>query len=286
LEFIAKSRSFIDLRETVLSHGWVNLAPWKWDNEQGILQRPERLSIGQKVYVEVTQMSSKELRVRANLSEGIDGTEELDGVVRRWLSLDWNPKPAISHVNNFSPDIARFIRIGGGRFLRSSTFYEDFVKTVCTMNASWAFTQKATSRLIEEIGDGIFPSPIEIINTGQDFLQKKIRMGYRSKVLFQATDRLLKEGLIYENGKGNEKKINYNNLISLWGIGQYAAAHLMVLLQDFSRIPIDSEVIRYCRKTYGIAEDEIAQYFSKWGKYSFLGYKLDRIISRTNWIGD
>jgi len=285
LEFIAKSRSIIDLRKTVLSHGWVNLAPWNWDDEQDILRRPERLSSGQMINVEVTQKNSMELIVRLNQHDDITERGKVDTIVRRWLSLNWDLKPAASVAKGLSPKVARFIQKGGGRFLRGSTFYEDFVKTICTMNASWAFTKKAVSRLVEDLGVGTFPNPIQVIDAGQDFLKKQIRLGYRSKVLIQATDRLLKEGLIDKDGNGNESEIGFDNLIALWGIGQYAAGHLMVLLHDFSRIPIDSEVAKYCEESLGLSEDEITEFFAGWGNYSFLGYKLNRIMSRTNWIG-
>jgi len=285
LEIIVKTTTTIDLRRTVLSHGWVNLSPWNWDGEQGILSRPERLSSGQIVDIEVIQKSPKQFIVRIGQSGGISENGDVSMFVKRWLSLNWDPKPAASAAKKLSPKVARYIQTGGGRFLRGTTFYEDFVKTVCTMNASWAFTKKTVSRFVEELGDGTFPNPIQILNAGQDFLQNTIRIGYRTKVLIKATDMLLKNKLIDESGNGNEKNIRYDNLIALWGIGQYAAGHLMVLLHDYSRIPIDSEVIKYCAETLDLPENEITGFFAKWEDYSFLGYKLNRIISKTNWIG-
>ena len=108
MEFVAKPHSVIDLRKTVLSHGWVNLAPWNWDDKQGILRRTERFSSGQTADFEVTQKDSKDLLVRLNRSDGNPGYREADRIVRRWLSLNWDPKPALSVARDLSPKVARF----------------------------------------------------------------------------------------------------------------------------------------------------------------------------------
>ena len=56
---ILHSISSISLYDTVTSHGWVNLAPWKWDVNKNELSRPERLKTGNLVRVSVTQLDSK-----------------------------------------------------------------------------------------------------------------------------------------------------------------------------------------------------------------------------------
>lgn len=285
MEFLIESDSNIDLRHTVLSHGWVNLTPWDWDDDNGILCRIERLSSRNKTRIEVSQQNSKKLLVRLKYSDdAVPNNSWIKKTVVRWLSADWNPKPAISIAEKISPNVAEFIKKGGGRFLRGTTFYEDFVKTICTMNTSWSYTKKTVARIVESIGDGAFPNPVQILDVGQSFLEKHIRLGYRAKVLINATDVLIKRKLIDKKGNGSKEKISYDKLMEIWGIGPYAAGHLMVLLQDFSKIPIDSEVIKYCNNTYGIESNEITDFFSEWGDYSFLGYKLNRMISQTNWI--
>ena len=46
------------------------------------------------------------------------------------------------------------IERGGGRMLRCSTFYEDFVKTVLTVNTSWSGTCRMIAALVAEPGGG------------------------------------------------------------------------------------------------------------------------------------
>ena len=273
------------LRHTILSHGWVNLSPWHWDDLTGILSRPERLN-NNPATISISQDTANQIKVQV---KGIRNSKSrmamVESIVGRWLSLDWNPGPAIKTAKRNDNTVARFIESGGGRFLRGSTFYEDFVKTLCTCNASWNFTRRMIERLVTDIGCGTFPSPVEVLNAGHDVLQKEIRMGYRAEVLVNSTKSLLLNGLISDKGVGNEETIRYNDLISLKGIGPYAASHLMLLLHDFSRIPIDSEVTKYCTETLGIEKASIQDHFASWGDFCFLGYKLGRIISRTNWIG-
>ena len=49
-----------------------------------------------------------------------------------------------------------------------------------------------------------------------------------------------------------------------------------MLLHDFSRIPVDSAVSRYCKERFGIEPPEVEGYFDSWGEYRFLGYSLGR----------
>ena len=72
-----------------------------------------------------------------------------------WLSADWEPAPAIAA----QPDAAALIERGGGRMLRGSCFYEDFVKTLLTINANWSATCRMAAALVSEPGEGTFPTP-------------------------------------------------------------------------------------------------------------------------------
>jgi hypothetical protein len=58
-----------------------------------------------------------------------------------------------------------------------------------------------------------------------------------------------------------------------------------MLEHDFSHIPVDSEVSKYCEEKYLLKPDQVAGFFESWGDYRFLGYKLSRIVDQRNWIG-
>ena len=265
----------VSLYDTVRSHGWVGLRPWVWDSDAQRLSRIELLESGQTVRVEVAQESPPAI----SMSDGGDGTgtgelARVEPLVRRWLSLDWDPRPALDVASELDAGVATMLRNGGGRLLRGSTFYEDFVKTVCTIQINWAGTKRMVGALIDEIGGGFVPSPRKVIDAGEDVLREKARLGFRAKGLVESTESLIGRGLIDESGNGDGHRLTYEELIGLRGIGPYAASHLRMLLHDFSRIPIDSEVTRYCRDKLGLAPDEIEPFFDRWGEYRFLGFRF------------
>jgi 3-methyladenine DNA glycosylase/8-oxoguanine DNA glycosylase len=131
----------------------------------------------------------------------------------------------------------------------------------------------------------VFPSPLEIIDHGEDFLRQELRLGFRSIVLAESSSQLLEKGFIDDQGNLVQTDLNFEDLVALRGIGPYSANHLMMLTHDFGRIPIDSEVTRYCKEHYDLEPEDIEFFFNKWGEYRFLGYKLSRIIGDTNWTG-
>jgi 3-methyladenine DNA glycosylase/8-oxoguanine DNA glycosylase len=286
MEFQLKTSSKLDLEKTVLSHGWINLAPWHWDYNKAVLTRLEKFPSGKIGYINVSQKNSTDFQIKIfQTAPSLSDREYARKSVMRWLSIDWNPEEAVSVANKNSPKVAKFIEHGGGRFLRGSNFYEDFVKTLCTVNASWEFTKLMVYRLVNSLGSGVFPSPSRIIYIGRRPLEEVSRMGYRAAILVNLTNKLLERKMIDKEGEEQIQKINYESLISLQGIGPYAASHLMFLLHDYSRIPVDKEVSKYCRDALGIEKRMIPSFFSKWENYSLLGYKIERIISKTNWIG-
>ena len=111
---------------------------------------------------------------------------------------------------------------------------------------------------------------------GEAALRERASLGFRAKGIMVSTERLLKEGLVDEGGVGAEGLLTYEALIGLHGIGPYAASHLRVLLHDFSRVPVDSEVTKFFRERHGIGPKEVEAFLERWGEYKFLGYRLSR----------
>ncbi len=263
----------ISLRMTVQSHGWVALEPWKWDEEAGILSRNDLL--GGSTTIAVTQSEPRAIDLRAE-GDGSTDMSVVEATVRRWLSLDWDPTEAIEVASAVDSDVADVVRRGGGRFLRGSNFYEDYLKTVCTVQINWAGTKRMAGRLVEEIGEGFVPTPVQVMDAGEAALRERASMGFRAKGIMVTTERLLNDGLVDERGEAAEAALTYDVLIALHGIGPYAASHLRVLLHDFSRVPVDSEVTSFFRERHGIGPKEVESFLERWGEYKFLGYRLSR----------
>ncbi len=147
----------IDLGLTVASHGWAQLAPWRWEPDQGRLGRTE--SIGGRIgTISVTEADPRSLSISW---DGFGAADEPVVVarVRRWVSADWDPASAVAALRQALPEEAALIERGGGRLLRCSSFYEDFVKTVLTINTSWNATLRMAAALVGEPGGGAFPGP-------------------------------------------------------------------------------------------------------------------------------
>jgi 3-methyladenine DNA glycosylase/8-oxoguanine DNA glycosylase len=264
----------IDLALTVASHGWVQLAPWRWDPEAGRLARVER--IGDHCgNVEVVQSTSCAVVITCEGLGAADGTEIL-ARVGRWLSADWEPAPAIAAL----PDAAALIERGGGRMLRGSCFYEDFVKTLLTINANWSATCRMAAALVSEPGEGAFPNPQALLDYGEERMRERGKLGFRARSVIAATRRMLDDGAITVDGNGIPDRLPHDYLLGLSGVGPYAAAHCRMLLHDFSRIPIDTSVVAYLRAKYGCDPGEFAVTRSQWGPYLALGYRIARLSDK------
>ena len=265
----------VSLRSTVRTHGWVSLAPWGWDDSACVLWRSDRLSSGRTARIQATQPEADRIEVEVS-GDGLSrrDLDEAAGLVRRWLSLDWDPARAIASARAVDPEAAEVIKNGGGRLLRCSTFYEDFVKTVCTIQIAWSGSLRMVAALVEA-GGGLFPTPVRVLELGDAGLRER-GVGFRARSLFEGTETMLERGLIDEAGHTASGPVSYDDLLALWGIGPYAAAHMAVLQHDFSRIPVDSEVASYCRDRYGIGPGEIDAHFEPWGDFRFLGYRLTK----------
>jgi 3-methyladenine DNA glycosylase/8-oxoguanine DNA glycosylase len=264
----------IDLALTVASHGWVQLAPWRLDPEADRLARIER--IGDRCgTVEVVQRTSRAVVITWKGLGAADETEIL-ARVRRWLSADWEPAPAIAAL----PDAAALIKRGGGRMLRGSCFYEDFIKTVLTINANWSATCRMVAALVAEPGEGAFPNPQAVLDYGEERMRERGKLGFRARSVIAATRRMLDDGAITADGNGIPDRLPHDYLLGLSGVGPYAAAHCRVLLHDFSRIPIDTSVVGYLRAKYGCDPAEFAATRPQWGPYIALGYRMVRLSDK------
>jgi N-glycosylase/DNA lyase len=138
---------------------------------------------------------------------------------------------------------------------------------------------------VVSLGDGLFPQPNEFLEIGPERLARECKLGFRAKTVDTVTAQLLHDKAIKHDGSAREGFISYDYLISLKGIGPYSAAHAVMLLGDFSNLPVDSEVSAYLREL-GIDPSEAYSAFQKWKQYRFLGYKLKRIIDNKNWTGE
>jgi 3-methyladenine DNA glycosylase/8-oxoguanine DNA glycosylase len=265
----------IDLALTVASHGWAHLAPWQWDVQTGCLIRRER--IGAALGMIAARQHDLDRLVVSCVGFADTETDAILRRVGRWVSADWDPAPAVAALRGDLPVEAALIERGGGRLLRGSSFYEDFVKTVLTINTSWSATCRMAAALVAEPGDSAFPTPQDVLDYGEMRLRERARLGFRAATIVGATRRMLEDGAIDAEGDGTVERLDHDYLLGLKGIGPYAAAHCRQLLHDFSRLPVDTVVAAFARERYGHDPAQFVASRAGCGAYLALGYRLTRL---------
>ena len=77
-------------------------------------------------------------------------------------------------------------------------------------------------------------------------------------------------------------------LAGIKGVGPYCVSHMIVLLGDYSEIPVDSEVLKYLRKTHfrgkAVSPAKATRPYEKYGSFRFLAFKFARMGRRLNYI--
>lgn len=277
--FKIRLASDLNFKSIVLSHGWAFLEPFQWEMESETLYRTDRIG-RKKICWSIQAKNNRSLLVSADKKLLNVEQEKLKALARRCLMLDVDLSTCVETAERCNPEIAGLIRSGAGRLLRGSTFFEDVIKTICTINTSWSNSKKMVYGLVQEVGRGMFPSPERVSALKIKDLEK-LSVGYRASTLLNVARRM---SIDPESGDWTREKLS-----RIKGLGPYAVNHIMVLNADYSQIPVDSEVMTYCKQSLRMKKakaDDIQKRFSKWGIYRFLGYKLERMLYQNNWIGD
>jgi 3-methyladenine DNA glycosylase/8-oxoguanine DNA glycosylase len=276
------------------SHGWRQLAPFSYDESIHILSYVLRLSNGRVI----------ELHFR-EAAEGVSvETEKLDRMERKevadkvtWMfGLDMD----FSHfytASRLEPKLAHAKKLARGRVLRSPTVFEDVIKTILTTNTLWAATKNMTLKLVNELGEPLqsagrvvpndsegrtetkaFPTPEAIAASSPDFLKEKIRVGYRAPAIHQLAVRVASGKFDLESLKTSELTTLElrKELLTINGVGPYAAANLLMILGKHDFIPIDSYALKMVSNEWyrgePITAKEVEKRFEKWGEFKGLAF--------------
>ncbi|MDQ2692879.1 MAG: hypothetical protein M3Y68_12655, partial [Chloroflexota bacterium] len=262
------------------------LAPFSYDESAGTLYYVLRLSSGRVV----------ELRLR-DAGEGVSvETEKLEKGERRevadrvtWmfgLDLDF---PRFYAAARGEPKLAHAKKLARGRVLRSPTLFEDVIKTILTTNTLWTATKNMTRKLVNELGEPLssagrgtetkaFPTPEAIAGASPEFLKERIRVGYRAPAIHRLAVSVASGMLDLESLKTSDLPTLElrKQILTLNGVGPYAAANLLLLLGRSDFIPIDSYALkRVSHEWYGgkpVTAKEVEKHFERWGEFKGLAY--------------
>jgi N-glycosylase/DNA lyase len=248
-----------DLALTVRSHGFYDLAPWRWDEERGVLSRPLELSTGRVAIAEVARGDGGlAFRALARGRLGPAEAREAQAAMATCLSLDEDLGPFRARAAALEreraagrrdlPDLRWALARGAGRLLRSPTVWEDAVKTLCTTNCSWSLTRLMVERLCASLGaegpggERTFPGPERLAGRPEAFFRDVIRAGYRAPYLHALARDVASGALDLEALRGSPLPTPelLARLRELRGFGPYAAEHLLRLLGHHDHLALDS----------------------------------------------
>jgi N-glycosylase/DNA lyase len=291
----------VDLARTLNSHGFADLAPTRLDEAAGTLQvtvrvrrgRPRRVRIGpgsrRRARVEILGPPASE-RVRQDVERG----------VRKVLRLDRDLSGFYAELAE-DPELA-WAAAGAGRMLQSPTVFEDVVKTICTTNCTWSATERMVNALVSELGEpaaatedplaNAFPTSQTMATAPERFYRERARAGYRGAYLIGLA-RLVDEGTVDLEAMETTDRSDLpdeeveRQLLTLPGVGPYAAAHIMMTLGRDSRLILDSwtrpKYARMLGRTKPVPDASIRRRFRRYGDHAGLAFWL---FVTQDWVAD
>lgn len=291
----------VDFRRTLASHGVADLPPLRLDPSFRWLEVTLHLPGGRprRVRVEEGRPGAATVTVLGPASE--EAEEQAAGAVAHVLRLDEDLSPFYAAAAG-DPELG-WVVAGAGRMIRSPTVFEDVVKTICTTNCAWSATERMVGALVEHLGepapgapaDGpfgrAFPSPAAMAAADERFYKDVVRAGYRGAYLRSLAASVADGSVELEDlARASAEEIPDDEvaarLLSLPGVGPYAAAHVMMMLGRYSRLILDSWTRpKYARLNGGraVKDATIERRFRRYGPYAGLAFWLH--LTR-DWIED
>jgi 3-methyladenine DNA glycosylase/8-oxoguanine DNA glycosylase len=282
MELSLSARPPFNFLSVVNSHGWYQLAPFRFDEARRVLFYTDRLSTGRILEYRIAARTDG-LKVHTAALNPAERKEVRERVA--WMfGLDQDFS-AFYQAARGEPKLSRARKLAHGRVLRSPTLFEDVVKTILTTNTLWAATRRMNLNLIDTFGaelDGsdprAFPAPGRIAAASPEVLREKVRVGYRAGALHELAQRVASAEFDLESLKTSALPTLElrKELMKINGVGPYAAANLLMLLGRHDFIPIDSWALKVVSHEWyrgkPVTAKQVERRFKKWGAYKGLAY--------------
>src|SRR5436190_19639832 len=269
---IATPRSF-NFKRTMISHGWSELLPFKFDPDSWTLERVIDFDNTTPVLVRITG-TKRELRIDTATRLSKSAAEKVVSDVRHMFRLD-DDMSSFYRTMSADPDFSWIAVHGAGRMLRSPTVFEDLVKMICTTNCSWALTEKMVAGLVESLGreskDGrrTFPTPEAMALMPLKFYVNEVRAGYRAAYLKELADRVAAGELKVSEWLASDLPTPEltKEIKNVKGVGDYAAENLLKLIGRYDGLALDSwtraTFVRIRNNGRKASDKKIARYYSR-----------------------
>jgi len=267
----------------------VSLHPNHPVNNSTAFSRAERLFSGLVVHLEVSAEEGKEpgIFIKAKTQKRLSKKEisEIKSKISFMLRLDEDLQPFYAICKKKGGAWLRF-SAGKGYLLRSPTVFEDLVKVICTTNIQWGGTKRMVKELVDAFGDPYlpddslhaFPTPAAIAAVPEKEFFRRVRLGYRARYVYELSSRIDTDDLdtnTFLNRAVATEELR-KRLLSVKGVGNYAAASMLMLLGRYDQIPVDTVFRDFMRAKYFQDEDydevKALGKYDEWGKWKYLAY--------------
>lgn len=290
-------------RGTARAHGWVDLAPNTWVPATETVHRVLRLAPGRGVRLEISgrgrpPRQEVEVRVRHGTRLGDAEEEQIRAAVRRMFRLDEDLSEFYALCRDRGGPWARIPR-GFGRLLRSPTFFEDVVKTICTTNIQWAGTRRMVAELVRAFGERpgdapptvdeetsdrpgepprSFPAPDALARVSREAFAERVTLGYRAPWIHGLARRVAEGELELEALADSDRPTPElrRELEGIRGVGSYGSATLLMLAGRYGHLAVDSVFRDFvAERHFGGArpsDGEARAVYEGWGEWRYLAY--------------
>jgi 3-methyladenine DNA glycosylase/8-oxoguanine DNA glycosylase len=283
---VATPRDFNFVR-TAFSHGWYALPPFSSNTTASTLSRILRLKNGKVVACTLSAAKSRlYIAITADRKPSQSDTKEIIDRVRTCLRLDEDFRGFHAEARKHR-HYAWMANAGAGRMLRAPTVFEDVVKMMCTTNCSWALTTIMVTNIVNAFGEEMpsvgrtFPTPETMAASTERFLRKEIKAGYRSPFLLEFAGRVASGKLDPESWRSSPLSTDelFKAMLSVKGMGPYAAGNIMKLVGRYDYLGLDSwvrakyyELHRNGRK---VKDATIERHYAPYGQWRGLIFWLE-----------
>ncbi|MFN2194755.1 MAG: DNA-3-methyladenine glycosylase family protein [Anaerolineales bacterium] len=284
MEMILPAQPPFSYPAVVHSHGWAQLAPFILDETTDALSTILRLPDGRVVRLDFgPQPQSLLVRTPDDLSPEEQAEVRQAAAWMFGLDLDLAPFYAVARQE---PGLAHCVEQARGRVLRAPTLFEDVVKTILTTNTQWGGTIRMAAGLVAAFGAPhpdqpewrAFPTAGRLAALDEAELTAQVRLGYRAPYVLALArevdcgERDL-EALQHSDLPTDELR---KELLSIKGVGGYAAANLLMLLGRYDSIPIDSWAHKMVSTHFfdgePVTPGQIEAVFAPYGEFKGLAY--------------
>lgn len=246
-EIVIPTAPQFNFERTVPSHGWLMLAPFRWEADKKTLHYVYQTAAGDVWRLEMRAidggvgLSSPDLPAPT-----ADQATEMARAARTMLNIDWD-------LSEFYRAMAAhegydwLERERQGRILICPSLWEDLAKVLLTTNCGWANTVAWSERLCRlgaahpaNDGGQAFPSAERIAALPFDTLAAQVRAGYRNQYLHELARKNADGEIDLDAWRKLDGDSFFNAVKSLKGFGDYAAGTLARMYGHFDRIAIDT----------------------------------------------